>query len=110
MVKGVDRKGKKATNGHVCSTKQRMCNATKRSEEEKQNKCIREKNEIECRNVKWKCRQIRRVEKGKQTYLEISSQVLDDADQQLGLTSREGGIRGVRHDCLFLLDVDCVCW
>jgi hypothetical protein len=49
----------------MCSIKQEMCNATKRSEEEKQNKCIREKNATECEDVKWKCRQIRRVEKGK---------------------------------------------
>jgi DNA primase large subunit len=55
------------------------------------------------------CRKIRRVEKGKQTYLKISSQVLDDADQQLGLTSREGRVRGVRHDCLFLLTM-CLMW
>jgi hypothetical protein len=45
----------------------------------------------------------------KQTYLKISSQVLDDADQQLGLTSREGRVRGVRHDCLFLLTM-CLMW
>jgi hypothetical protein len=39
----------------------------------------------------------------KQTYLKITSEVLHDADQQLGLASREGRVRGVRHDCLFLL-------
>lgn len=34
-----------------------------------------------------------------ETYLEVALKVLDDADQQLGLTNREGGVSGVRHDC-----------
>jgi hypothetical protein len=72
-----------------------------------QNDCIREKNASECRNMEWKCRRERCVEKGQQTYLKISSQVLDDADQQLGLASREGGVRGVRHDCLLVM---CLMW
>jgi hypothetical protein len=63
MVKGVDRKGKKATNGHVCSTEQRMCNVTKRSEEEKQNKGLREKNATECEDVKQNRRDSRCAER-----------------------------------------------
>jgi len=49
------------------------------------------------------------AEKRKQTYLEITSQVLDDADQQLGLAIGEGGVRGVRHGCLLFLMV-CFGW
>jgi hypothetical protein len=58
---------------------------------------IRRENATKHRNVQCKCKEKETRRKRQQTYLKISSQVLDNADQQLGLAIGENGFGSVRH-------------